>query len=224
MLQKRCLGIIIGKYRFDKMLRTIKVYGALAKALGQKVFRAQVDSVAEAIRFLVANFPGIENEIVKYNYRVTAGSRYVTDGPGVQSTFMTPYDIITITPIVTGASFFKKFLDSTVGKIITGALLVGLSFVVPFGGAVLFSIGASLTLSGVAGLLAPRPNSDLTDQNPRAGESYSFSGVQNTTRQGVPVPIVYGEVVTGSVVISLGYDTTDTSDTVKGTEEEQGDT
>jgi predicted phage tail protein len=38
-------------------------------------------------------------------------------------------------------------------------------------------------------------------------KSYSFSGIQNTSRAGTPVPIVYGETVVGSVVISAGIDT-----------------
>jgi len=37
--------------------------------------------------------------------------------------------------------------------------------------------------------------------------TFSFSGIQQTSRQGVPVPIVYGETVVGSVVISAGVDT-----------------
>jgi predicted phage tail protein len=37
-------------------------------------------------------------------------------------------------------------------------------------------------------------------------KSYSFSGVQNTSRAGVPVPVVYGETLVGSVVISAGID------------------
>jgi predicted phage tail protein len=32
--------------------------------------------------------------------------------------------------------------------------------------------------------------------------------VQNTARQGVPIPVIYGEVITGSVVISAGVDIT----------------
>ena len=40
-------------------------------------------------------------------------------------------------------------------------------------------------------------------------ESYSFSGIQNTSRQGLPVPLVYGETIVGSVVISAGIDTDD---------------
>jgi predicted phage tail protein len=69
-------------------------------------------------------------------------------------------------------------------------------------------IGASLALGGVAQLLTPMPTVPQgadTQDDPR--KSYSFSGIQNTSRQGVPVPIVYGETVVGSVVISAGIDT-----------------
>jgi predicted phage tail protein len=44
-----------------------------------------------------------------------------------------------------------------------------------------------------------------TEKDPR--KSYSFSGIQQTSRQGTPVPIVYGETLVGSVVISAGVDT-----------------
>jgi predicted phage tail protein len=84
---------------------------------------------------------------------------------------------------------------------------------------VLLGIGASLVLGGVAQLLTPIPkipqgfnasgssagSGKDTDDDPR--KSYSFSGIQNTSRQGVPVPIVYGEVVIGAVTISAGIDT-----------------
>jgi predicted phage tail protein len=73
---------------------------------------------------------------------------------------------------------------------------------------VVASIGATLFLGGVAGLLSPVPRpmqGTNSDQDPR--KSYSFSGIQQTSRQGVPVPIVYGETLVGSVVISAGVDT-----------------
>lgn len=203
------------------MLRTIKVYGVLAKKLGQKTFYASVNSVAEAVRFLIANFPDIEREIVKHNYRVTSGGMCVYDAYGVQTILQDPSDIITITPILQGSDRVK---DAFV-KVLTGIGLIAASFFVPFGAPFLFSVGASLVFGGIAQAIAPNPrNADLSDQNPKEGTSYSFSGVQNTTRQGVPVPIIYGEAVTGSVTISLGYDTTNLSDTVEGTPEEQGDT
>ena len=34
----------------------------------------------------------------------------------------------------------------------------------------------------------------------------TFSGIQNTNRAGVAVPVVYGETLVGSVVISAGID------------------
>ena len=37
--------------------------------------------------------------------------------------------------------------------------------------------------------------------------SFNFAGTQNTARAGTPVPIVYGEIFTGSVVISGDVDT-----------------
>jgi predicted phage tail protein len=73
---------------------------------------------------------------------------------------------------------------------------------------ILFGVGISLVLGGVAQLLTPTPKvltGGDTEQDPR--KSYSFSGIQNTSRQGTPVPIVYGETIVGSIVISAGIDT-----------------
>ena len=43
--------------------------------------------------------------------------------------------------------------------------------------------------------------------------NYSFSGVQNVSRSGVPVNLIFGEIFTGSVIVSAGIDTVQ----VKGT-------
>ena len=48
-------------------------------------------------------------------------------------------------------------------------------------------------------------DNSIDEEDPRI--SFSFSGVQNTSRAGTSHPIVYGEIVTGSVVISAGIDT-----------------
>ena len=70
-----------------------------------------------------------------------------------------------------------------------------------------FGIGAGLLLSGVSGMLFPIPDQQqfASEEDPRI--SFSFDGVQNTSRAGTPVPIVYGEILTGSVVISAAVDT-----------------
>ena len=185
------------------MLREIRIYGRLAKFLGRRKFMAEVASAAEAVRFLLANFPQLEKHMADQHYRVSVGSYDLTeeelhDPAGQQQ--------IRIVPVLQGAG--------AVGRIIAGVALIAVGFLVPGIGALgvqlLVGVGASLVLGGVAQLLTPVPTvpqgaASNTDQDPR--KSYSFSGIQQTTRQGVPVPIVYGETLVGSVVISAGIDT-----------------
>ena len=187
------------------MLREIRVYGKLAEFLGQRVFEAAVSSAAEAIRFLCANFPGLEAHMAEHHYRLSTGGHQI--GPE-ELHYPSGQSVIRIAPVVAGGG-------GGVGRIIAGAALIALS-VVSLGGAPLlgtfgaklaFGIGASLALGGVAQLLTPVPRQPTgadSEADPR--KSYSFSGIQNTARQGVPIPVIYGEVITGSVVISAGVD------------------
>ena len=64
-----------------------------------------------------------------------------------------------------------------------------------------------MVLSGVSEMLfpLPKPQEFKNEQDPRI--SFAFSGTQNTSRAGTPVPICYGEIITGSVVISGAVDT-----------------
>ena len=54
-------------------------------------------------------------------------------------------------------------------------------------------------------MLFPLPTFDTREEDPRV--SFNFSGVQNTDRAGTSIPLCYGEITTGSVVISAGIDT-----------------
>ena len=54
-------------------------------------------------------------------------------------------------------------------------------------------------------MLTHVPTISEREQDPRL--SFNFSGIQNTSRAGVAVPVIYGEVLTGSVVISAGIET-----------------
>jgi predicted phage tail protein len=191
-------------------MRTIRVYGQLARFLKRRAFRAEVASAAEAVRFLAANFPQVEAHMAQQNYHVSVGDRALESEqlhePAGQSE-------ITIVPVIGGAG--------AVGRIIGGVALVAAAFAIgqpwlgPYAFAMITGVGASLALGGVAQLLTPVPrtagpgattamasaNSARPDNNdPR--KSYSFSGIQNVTRQGVPVPLIFGEVIVGSVVIS----------------------
>lgn len=193
------------------MLRTIRIYGRLAKFLKRRKFEAEVASAAEAVRFLLANFPQLEPELAKGHYRLSVGNYDLTenelrDPAGQQE--------IKIIPVVAGAG--------AVGRIIAGVALVAVALLFAPGAALAgglltlgptavsigVGIGISLVLGGVAQLLTPVPTVATgpdTQRDPR--KSYSFSGVQQTSRAGVPVPIVYGETLVGSVVVSAGIDT-----------------
>jgi predicted phage tail protein len=194
------------------MLREIRVYGKLAKFLGRRVFKADVSSAAEAVRFLLANFPAIEQHMADQHYKVMVGGYQISrdelhDPAGQQQ--------IKIIPTLSGAGGTA----GGIGQIIAGVALIAASIFIP-GSAALFGVtfgqislgvgllGASLVLGGVSQLLTPVPtvpSGPDTETDPR--KSYSFSGIQQTSRQGVPVPIVYGETIVGSVVISVGIDT-----------------
>jgi predicted phage tail protein len=187
------------------MLRKIKLYGKLAKFVGHRILEADVATAAEAVRFLVANWPELERHMADQHYRVSVGSydldlEELHDPAGAAP--------ISFVPVVAGAG--------ATARIIVGVALVAFSLLLPgvgaaIGGALMTKIGllgGALILTGVAQLLTPTPTvpQGLDSQDdPR--KSYSFSGIQNTSRQGVPVPIVYGETIVGSVVISAGIDT-----------------
>ena len=65
----------------------------------------------------------------------------------------------------------------------------------------------ALLLSGVSEMLFPLPEPQKFSSEEDPQVSFNFSGVQNTSRAGTSHPIAYGEIVTGSVVISAGIDT-----------------
>ena len=76
-----------------------------------------------------------------------------------------------------------------------------------FLGNMAMNVGVSLTLMGVSEMLFPIPEPQKFNSEEDPQLSFNFSGVQNTSRAGTPVPIVYGEIITGSVVISAAIDT-----------------
>ena len=196
------------------MLKKVKLYGELADFVGHKEFEVVINSAADAVKFLVTNFPQLEGHMNDRYYKVIVndydiGEDELHDPIGKEG--------VSIVPVISGAGggFRKIFL---------GAALIGATFLT--GGAFIakvplinagqlaftgglakgaFYLGASLVLQGVSEMLFPLPKFDNSEEDPRV--SFSFSGVQNTDRAGTSIPLCYGEIVTGSVVISAGIDT-----------------
>ena len=194
------------------MLRKIKLYGELAKFLGEKTLEAEVNNAAQAIRFLVVNFPKLEKHMADRYYRVLVDKWELDDK---ELHYPSGANDIKIVPVVGGAG-------GNTGQILLGAALIGVSFMFPgagiFGkagaeltggvvtgtmakiGTITSVIVASLVLNGIATMLAPVETIPEENQDPR--RSFNFSGIQNTTRAGVAVPVIYGRTMTGSVVVS----------------------
>ena len=199
------------------MLRKVKLYGELADFVGHKELDAVINSTADAIRFLVSNFPKLEAHMSQRYYKVLVDN-YEIGEEDIQNPI--GKSDLSIVPVISGAGGGKKLL--------LGAALIGGAFLfTPLTMGSFFSpivapgsfaaagamtkaavgIGGALILSGVSDMLFPLPKlPDFADEeDPRI--SFSFSGVQNTSRAGTSHPIAYGEIVTGSVVISAGIDT-----------------
>ena len=200
------------------MLRKIKLYGELAKFVGHKEFEVKADTLAHAVSFLVNNFEGIDKFMNPKYYQVKVGN-YAID----ESEIGHPIgkEDIHFVPVITGAG--RGF-----GKILLGAALIAGAFLfTPLAPSQFFNpivspgsfaaassitkavvgLGGALVLQGVSEMLFPLPKFDNFDSEEDPRLSFSFNGIQQTNRAGTPVPIVYGEIFTGSVVISASVDT-----------------
>ena len=69
-------------------------------------------------------------------------------------------------------------------------------------------IGASLLLGGVAQMLTKMPEMKAGKEKERV-QSTSFSNLSNMAAQGKPMPLAYGLIRVGSLIISQGVETMD---------------
>ena len=196
----------------DSPLRTIRVYGTLAKVLKRRTLKAVVSSPRDAIRFLLVNFPEVQQYLKPRFFRISMGSYCINEH---ELNYPAGSDEeIHIVPAICGAG--------AVGNIIAGVILITASIFFPFLAPVLLPLGIGLTLLGIGQLLTPVPTIGDSQSNPR--DSFNFSGIQQTSREGPPVPVVYGEIFTGSIVLSVGFEEADDELDPDYSEEAAGDT
>lgn len=202
------------------MKRKVFLYGHL-KALFGAEFELDVQTAGEAIRALRANFGPVFYE------KLTEGDYHISRGvPGIGMPLCTP-DLVNgfqlgaadlhIMPTVAGRG------DGVTPTIIGGLILVSavaMAFFCPPAGAATFAaamstttavgvsygslalFGASIMLYGLSALMAPGAKSTKRADEEK-NDSFSFGAV-NVNEQNNPVPIVYGEVYTGSVTVDAG--------------------
>ena len=189
-------------------LKKIKVYGKLRQFLGKSYFMAAVKSPQQAISFLIANFEGVQKHMNDQIYKIKMGGKVITE----EYLSMSGQGDIQIIPVATGAGpFVVPFLVG--GATVAAGAIAATSTIAFISGAVataLTYVGTSIIIGGAVDLLFPQKSISPTLSNidPAIRSSYSFSGIQNVSSSGVPIPIIYGAVYSGSIIISSGTDST----------------
>ena len=171
----------------------VRLHGALAAQFGQR-WELDIASPAEAVQAIEAGRPGFKKAILDLAakgmvFRVRSKTHdYNNDDVAVNLGRTRRIDII---PVVEGASAALRF--------VIGAVLVvaGLFFQQPW----MVSVGAGMMIGSVAEWLTPKvKKEDMKD----GLKSWSISGPVDTADQGMPINVIYGEVLTTGYPISAG--------------------
>ena len=187
------------------MLTKIKVYGPLKKFCGnKKSFEAVVKRPIDAIAFLKCNFKGLEKHMANQHYCIKVRGEQISE----KNLTMNMEGEIQIIPIAHG-----NFLGILVGiGLYLGGSAISGGFLATALAGIMMSLGVNLVMNGVNDLLTPQPTdprggSGMDETDPAAyASNYSFSGLTNVSRAGIPVNCVYGEIFVGSITISNGID------------------
>ena len=158
-----------------------------------------ISSPKDALSLIDANKPGvfvwIRNNLKKYdNYRVVAESEDGAISEVSQDEYIMTRRCksIRFVPLIRGAG-------STLTTI-AGVALIAVDYMTGYvSGGTLTTMGLAMVAGGIAMMLAPKPKAN---KEPDKRDSFYFDGPENTTTQGVPVPVIYGRTMTGSCVIS----------------------
>ena len=224
-------------------MKKVILRGELGKKFG-RVHNFDLNTPAEAIRALSANFEGFQRELCEagergIGYMVQIGRDAMQSLEEIDNPTGS-MEAISITPVLQGAG------GGGVGQIFAGIGLIAAAIVLgPIGLGVLGAtgaiagtagvataigyVGAALILGGTSQLLSPtisdspgtfgatsptrqRARDSFTPENNEIADnraSYIFNGAVNLTAQGNPVPILYGRMRVGSVVVSAGLSVED---------------
>lgn len=189
----------------------VKFYGSL-RQFGTS-FKIDAENTAEIIRALTSQIPKLREFIQKSYFTVRIAKEYIDNRYLEKGLFYKLKEGMTVhfTPVLKGSKRGGVF------QTILGAALVGAAFLLgPVGFGLLSAnsawvvggLGASLMLGGVAQLLTPQPKMPAINEKEKK-QSTSFSNLSNMAAQGRMVPLAYGRIRCGSLVISQGVQTLD---------------
>ncbi len=188
-------------------MATIKLSGSLAKKFWrQKDYLLETGEVREAFSALKNTVDGFE-EFIRDQAR--KGLRYAIfrnrENVGEDRFALSGTTEIRIVPVIAGSKSGGLF-QTIFGVVLVAVGAVASAFGQAWIGVPLMQIGVAMAIGGVIQMLSPVPKSSsqqeqaVTENKP----SYLFNGAFNSTQQGLPVPVVYGQMLVGSSVVAIG--------------------
>ena len=186
------------------MLKTIKLYGILAKKFG-KQFKLDVANTREAIRALSAQIPGFE-KFMLHAHEHGLGFAVYQDKHNISEyeiDMSTDAAVIKIVPKVIGAGGDNGVLQVVLGVVLVVAGYFTFGATSPYGMA-LIGAGIGMAIGGITQMLMPTV--DTTQDNNQDGNraNKGFGGAVTTVAQGNPVPVLRGRREIGGFIVSAG--------------------
>ena len=188
------------------MLKTIKLYGILAKKFG-KEFHLAVDNTREAMRALCVQVQGFEHFMLHAHEQ---GLEFAVfqDDENISETELdmnTSAKVIKVVPKVKGAGGAVQTIFGAV-LVVVGVVVGAVAGWTGVGGAVgagLIGAGIGMMVGGIAMMLMPKiENQDQNQDGNKANKG--FGGAVTTVAQGNPVPVLYGQREVGGFIASAG--------------------
>lgn len=184
---------------------TVKFYGYLRK-FGNDFKLVDVANSSEALNALYCQINGLRKAIQEHKYfKVRVGKRYFSTAT-IRDDVLTELsdgDVLHVTPIIGGSGGAVQF--------VVGAVLAVVGFATSWlggAGVAVGMLGVAMMAGGVAQMLTKTPTVDNPNRNEvEKKQSTSFSNLQNLVAQGRPVPLAYGRILVGSLVIGKGVET-----------------
>lgn len=198
----------------SERVTTIRLYGKLGAKFG-RVHRLAVSSAAEAVHALSMQLVGFEAYLTQSKDRNEGYAVFYGKENLAEDQLQNPHGMrdIRIAPVVIGAKN-SGWLNIVLGivLVVAGIFVTDMSFgSAGVLGAAMVNMGVALIVGGVVQLLTPAPRGKAAKDRAENQASYTFNGPVNTQAQGNPVPVLYGELIVGSAVLSAGISVQDNS-------------
>ena len=196
-------------------MQTVNLMGELGEKFG-KQYQTRCDNIRDIFKLIMCQQPGFKQYLVDavdadIGFEVVAGDDALEDPEDLLLSVSD--EEIFITALPAGAK-------GGAGKILAAAAIIAVTVAtggfgagtagtfgsLTAGGTATLATGiaVNLALSGLTELLAPGPETDNVDSE----NGSLFNGPVNTIKQGLPVPICYGELIVGGAPINVSFQTT----------------